>query len=55
LEGNFKKSSEDPEFQAIMKDIVHPVMYLERNAFLKNMLEGYEMYGNLIDELNLKP
>jgi hypothetical protein len=29
-------------------------MFLERNAFLKNMLEGYEMYGKLIDELNLR-
>jgi tripartite-type tricarboxylate transporter receptor subunit TctC len=54
LEGGFKKVTEDPEFHAVMKDIMHPVMYLERNAFLKNMTEGYEMYGKLIDELNLR-
>lgn len=54
LEGKFKKAADDPEFQTIMKDIVHPVMFLERNAFLKNMTEGYEMYGKLIDELNLR-
>ena len=54
LEGHFKKVTDDPEFQAIMKDIVHPVMYLERNAFLKNMTEGYEVYGKLIDDLNLR-
>ena len=54
LENTFKKLAEDPEFHAVMKDIAHPVMYRERQGFLKNMLEGYEMYGKLIDDLKLR-
>jgi hypothetical protein len=46
--------TEDPEFHQIMKDIVHPVLYRERQGFLKNMQDGFEMYGKLIKELNLK-
>lgn len=54
LEGAFRKITEDPEFHQVMKDIVHPVLYRERQGFLKNMLDGFEMYGKLIKELNLK-
>jgi tripartite-type tricarboxylate transporter receptor subunit TctC len=54
LESNFKKVTEDPEFHATAKEIYHPVMYRERKAFLKNMTDGFEMYGQLIDKLGLK-
>jgi len=54
LEGAVKKITEDPEFHQVMKDIVHPVLYRERAGFLKNMQDGFEMYGKLIKELNLK-
>jgi tripartite-type tricarboxylate transporter receptor subunit TctC len=54
LEKGFKNLSEDPEFHAVMKDIFHPVMYQDRHVFLKNMLEGFEVYGKLIEELNLR-
>ncbi len=54
LEGAFKKITEDPEFHQVMKDIVHPVLYRERNGFMKNMQDGFEMYGKLIKELDLK-
>ena len=55
LETSFRKVTEDPEFHALMKDIFHPVMYRDRKAFLKNMQDGFEIYGKLIEELNLKP
>jgi tripartite-type tricarboxylate transporter receptor subunit TctC len=54
LESAVKKMTEDPEFHQIMKDIVHPVLYRDRKAFLKNMQDGFDMYGKLIKELNLK-
>jgi len=54
LEGAVKKITEDPEFHQVMKDIVHPVLYRDRKAFLKNMQDGFDMYGKLIKELNLK-
>jgi len=54
LEAATKKIADDPEFHQIMKDLVHPVLYQERKAFLKNMLDGFDMYGKLIKELNLK-
>ena len=50
----FKKMTEDPEFHQIMKDIVHPVLFRERKAFMQNMQDGFDMYGKLIKELNLK-
>jgi tripartite-type tricarboxylate transporter receptor subunit TctC len=54
LEAAVKKMTEDPEFHQVMKDIVHPVLYRDRKAFLKNMQDGFDMYGKLIKELNLK-
>jgi len=54
LEGAVRKLTEDPEFHQVMKDIVHPVLYRDRHGFMKNMQDGYEMYGKLIKELNLK-
>jgi tripartite-type tricarboxylate transporter receptor subunit TctC len=53
LEGAFKKMTEDPEFHQIMKDIVHPVLFRDRKAFLKNMQDGFDMYGKLIKDLKL--
>jgi hypothetical protein len=29
-------------------------LYQERKGFLKNMQDGFDMYGKLIKELNLK-
>ncbi len=55
LETSFRKVTEDPEFHTVMKDIYHPVMYRDRKAFLKNMQDGFETYGKLIEALNLKP
>lgn len=54
LESAVKKMTEDPEFHGVMKEIVHPVLFRERHAFMKNMQDGFEMYGKLIRELNLK-
>jgi tripartite-type tricarboxylate transporter receptor subunit TctC len=54
LEANFKKVTDDPEFHTTAKEISHPVMYRDRKAFLKNMTDGFEMYGQLIDKLGLK-
>jgi tripartite-type tricarboxylate transporter receptor subunit TctC len=54
LESAIKKMTEDPEFHGVMKEIVHPVLYRERHAFMKNMQDGFAMYGKLIRELNLK-
>jgi tripartite-type tricarboxylate transporter receptor subunit TctC len=54
LEATTKKITDDPEFHQIMKDLVHPVLYQERKGFLKNMQDGFDMYGKLIKELNLK-
>lgn len=54
LEAAFKKTTEDPEFHQIMKDIIHPVLFRDRKAFLKNMQDGYDMYAKLVKELNLK-
>ena len=54
LEDNFKKVTDDPEFHSMAKEIFHPVMYRDRKVFLKNMTDGFEMYGQLIDKLGLK-
>jgi len=54
LESAFKKVTEDPEFHQVMKDIVHPVLFRDRKAFLKNMQDGFDTYGKLIKELDLK-
>ncbi|HXZ39050.1 MAG TPA: tripartite tricarboxylate transporter substrate binding protein [Thermodesulfobacteriota bacterium] len=54
LESNFKKVTDDPEFHSMAKEIFHPVMYRDRKVFLKNMTDGFEMYGQLIDKLGLK-
>jgi tripartite-type tricarboxylate transporter receptor subunit TctC len=54
LEGNFKKVTDDPEFHTTAKEIYHPVIFRDRKAFLKNMTDGFAMYGELIEKLGLK-
>ena len=50
----FKKVTEEPEFHAMMKDLAHPVMFRERKTFMKNMQEGFDTYGRLLDAMGLK-
>ena len=54
LETNFKKVTDDPEFHTTAKEIYHPVIFRERKTFLKNMTDGFAMYGELIEKLGLK-
>jgi tripartite-type tricarboxylate transporter receptor subunit TctC len=54
LERTFKKVADDSEFQSVTRGIQTPVMYRDRKAFLKNMTDGFEMYGQLIEKLGLK-
>ena len=54
LEKTFKRVADDPEFHSAAQAIQTPVMYRDRKAFLKNMTDGFEMYGQLIDKLGLK-
>ena len=54
LAERFKKVCEDQEFIQAMKDIGQPVMYLGSSDFAKYMKEGFEQYGKLIKEFNIK-
>ncbi len=54
LEAACKKVTDDPEFHATMKDLIHASMYRDHKGFLKNMQEGFDVYGKLIKDLNLK-
>ena len=54
LESSFKKVTQEPEFAALMKDIAHPLLFRDRKTFMKNMQDGFETYGKLIDDLGLK-
>jgi tripartite-type tricarboxylate transporter receptor subunit TctC len=54
LESTFKKLAEDPEFVETMKNIAHPVVYRDRQTLFKNVSDGYDVYGKLIDQLGLK-
>ncbi len=54
LADRFKKVCDDPEFIKSMKDIGQPVMYLGPDDFAKYMKEGYEQFGKLIKEFNIK-
>jgi tripartite-type tricarboxylate transporter receptor subunit TctC len=54
LAERFKKVCEDPEFIKSMKDIGQPVMYLGPTDFGKYLQEGFEQYGKLIKEFNIK-
>ncbi|MBM4278228.1 MAG: tripartite tricarboxylate transporter substrate binding protein [Deltaproteobacteria bacterium] len=54
LAERFKKVCEDPEFIQAMKDIGQPVMYKGPSDFGKYLQEGYDQYGKLIKEFNIK-
>jgi tripartite-type tricarboxylate transporter receptor subunit TctC len=54
LAERFKKVCEDPEFIKSMKDIGQPVMYLGPADFGKYLKDGFEQYGKLIKEFNIK-
>jgi len=54
LAERFKKVCEDPEFIKSMKDIGQPVMYLGSADFEKYLKDGFEQYGKLIKEFNIK-
>lgn len=50
----FKKVCEDQEFIQAMKDIGQPVMYKSSGDFAKYLKDGYEQFGKLIKEFNIK-
>lgn len=54
LESSFKKVTQEPEFATMMKEIAHPLLFRDRNTFMKNMQNGFETYGRLINDLGLK-
>ena len=54
LAERFKKVCEDPEFIKAMKDIGQPVMYQGSQEFGQYLKSGFEQYGKLIKEFNIK-
>jgi tripartite-type tricarboxylate transporter receptor subunit TctC len=54
LTERFKKVCEDPEFIKSMKDIGQPVMYQGPQEFGKYLKDGFDDYGKLIKEFNIK-
>ncbi len=54
LAERFKKVSEDPEFIKSMQEIGQPVLYQGPEAFAKFLQWGFEDYGKLIKEFNIK-
>jgi tripartite-type tricarboxylate transporter receptor subunit TctC len=54
LAERFKKVCEDPEFIKSMTDIGQPVMYLGPEDFGKYLKDGFDQYGRLIKEFNIK-
>jgi tripartite-type tricarboxylate transporter receptor subunit TctC len=54
LAEGFKKVCEDPEFIKAMKDIGQPVMYQGPQEFGQYLKDGFEQYGKLIKEFNIK-
>ncbi|MCX8116668.1 MAG: tripartite tricarboxylate transporter substrate binding protein [Desulfobacterota bacterium] len=54
LAERFKKVCEDPEFIKSMQEIGQPVLYQGPEAFAKFLQEGFEHYGRLIKEFNIK-
>jgi tripartite-type tricarboxylate transporter receptor subunit TctC len=54
LTERFKKVCEDPEFIKSMKDIGQPVMFLPGPEFAKFLRGGYDQFGALIKEFNIK-
>jgi tripartite-type tricarboxylate transporter receptor subunit TctC len=54
LTERFKKVCDDPEFIKEMKDIGQPVMYLGPDAFGKFLQQGFQEFGKLIKQFNIK-
>jgi len=54
LADRFKKVCEDQEFIKSMTDIGQPVMYLGPEDFGKYLKEGFDEFGKLIKEFNIK-
>jgi tripartite-type tricarboxylate transporter receptor subunit TctC len=54
LAERFKKVCDDPEFVKSMKDIGQPVMYQTSQEFGQYLKEGFEQYGKMIKEFNIK-
>lgn len=54
LESTFRKVTQEPEFAALMKELAHPLLFRDRNTFMKNMQDGFATYGRLIKDLGLK-
>ncbi len=54
LAERFKKVCDDQEFVKSMKDIGQPVMYQNPQEFGKFLKEGFEQYGKMIKEFNIK-
>ena len=54
LTERFKKVCDDPEFIKEMKDIGQPVMYLGPEAFGNFLQQGFQEFGKLIKQFNIK-
>lgn len=54
LAERFKKVCDDPEFVKSMKDIGQPVMYQNPQEFGRYLKTGFEQYGKMIKEFNIK-
>ncbi len=54
LAERFKKVCDDPEFVKAMKDIGQPVMYQNSQDFAKYLKDGFNQYGQMIKEFNIK-
>ena len=54
LAERFKKVCDDQEFVKSMKDIGQPVMYQNPQEFGKFLKEGFDQYGKMIKEFNIK-
>ena len=54
LTERFKKVCDDPDFIKEMKDIGQPVMYLGPDAFGKFLQQGFQEFGKLIKQFNIK-
>jgi tripartite-type tricarboxylate transporter receptor subunit TctC len=54
LSDRFKKVCDDPEFVKAMKDIGQPVMYQGPEEFGKYLKDGFDQFGRLIKEFDIK-
>ncbi len=54
LAERFKKVCEDPDFVQEMKNIGQPVMFQGPAEFAKYLRDGFEQYGRLIKEFDIK-